>query len=111
MANAQALEAYRSLPIPDTTEEHWRFTDLKGFDPESFAGKPGSVEIETMLDLDVAGYASVTQDGIAVRPLDSAVLRLALALWGALWPIAIAFLIFGRPPVYANAGNARPQSG
>ena len=65
MANAEALAAYRSLPIPDTTEEHWRFTDLRGFDPESFAGSSGSVEIETMLDLDVAGYASVTENGRA----------------------------------------------
>jgi hypothetical protein len=73
LANAQALEAYRSLPIPDTTEEHWRFTDLKGFDPESFAGKTGSVEIETMLDLDVSGYASVTQDGIEFSKLPEGV--------------------------------------
>jgi len=66
LANAEALEAYRSLPIPDTTEEHWRFTDLRGFDPDSFAGGSGSVEIETMLDLDVAGYASVTESGIEI---------------------------------------------
>jgi Fe-S cluster assembly protein SufD len=66
LANAAALEAYRNLPIPDTTEEHWRFTDLRGFDPESFAGSSGSVEIETMLDLDVAGYASVTESGIEI---------------------------------------------
>ena len=31
---ADALAAYSALPIPDTTEEHWRFTDLRGFDPE-----------------------------------------------------------------------------
>jgi Fe-S cluster assembly protein SufD len=66
LANSEALAAYRSLPIPDTTEEHWRFTDLRGFDPESFAGGGGSVEIETMLDLDVAGYASVTESGIEI---------------------------------------------
>ena len=66
MARAAALEAYRSLPIPDTTEEHWRFTDLAGFDPESFAGA-ASAEIETMLDLDVAGYATVTADGIEIE--------------------------------------------
>jgi Fe-S cluster assembly protein SufD len=66
LANSEALAAYRSLPIPDTTEEHWRFTDLRGFDPESFAGDSGSVEIETMLDLDVAGYASVTESGIEI---------------------------------------------
>jgi len=22
----EALESYRALPLPDTTEEHWRFT-------------------------------------------------------------------------------------
>jgi Fe-S cluster assembly protein SufD len=61
-----ALQAYRALPIPDTAEEHWRFTDLRGFDPESFAGAHGSVEIETMLDLDVSGYATVTEAGIDI---------------------------------------------
>ena len=66
MANAaEAVEAYRGLPIPDTTEEHWRFTDLKGFDPESFVGG-GTSEISTMLDLDVAGYATVTEHGIEI---------------------------------------------
>jgi Fe-S cluster assembly protein SufD len=68
LANAEALEAYRNLPIPDTTEEHWRFTDLKGFDPESFVSK-GHVPVSdtgTMLDLDVSGYATVTADGIDI---------------------------------------------
>ena len=66
MARAEALEAYRSLPIPDTTEEHWRFTDLKGFDPDAFVGG-GTTEISTMLDLDVAGYATVTEHGIEIE--------------------------------------------
>jgi Fe-S cluster assembly protein SufD len=65
LANAEALEAYRSLPIPDTTDEHWRFTDLRGFDPESFVGG-GTTEISTLLDLDVAGYATVTENGIEI---------------------------------------------
>ncbi|HTZ06008.1 MAG TPA: Fe-S cluster assembly protein SufD [Gaiellaceae bacterium] len=65
MARAAAAAAYAKLPIPDTTEEHWRFTDLAGFDPESFAGA-ASAEIETMLDLDVAGHATVTADGIEI---------------------------------------------
>ena len=34
MRRAEALERYRELPVPGTTEEHWRFTDLRGFDPE-----------------------------------------------------------------------------
>jgi Fe-S cluster assembly protein SufD len=66
LAKAEAAEAYRSLPIPDTSEEHWRFTDLKGFDPESFAGG-GETEVATMLDLDVAGYATVTENGIEIE--------------------------------------------
>src|SRR5205823_2850149 len=67
MARADALAAYEQLPIPDTTEEHWRFTDLKGFDPGSFAGGGATAEIETLLDLDVAGYATVTDSGIEIE--------------------------------------------
>src|SRR3954466_1218592 len=66
MARADALAAYEALPLPDTTEEHWRFTNLRGFDPDSFEGT-ASAEIETMLDLDVAGYATVTADGIDIE--------------------------------------------
>jgi Fe-S cluster assembly protein SufD len=72
MPRSAALEAYRALPVPDTTEEHWRFTDLKGFDPDSFGasgsepltrtGGPGS-----MLDLDVAGVATMTPAGIEIE--------------------------------------------
>jgi len=67
LARAEALEAYRSLPVPDTTEEHWRFTDLAGFDPESFSADGSAAEVETMLDLDVAGYATVTADGVEIE--------------------------------------------
>jgi Fe-S cluster assembly protein SufD len=66
MSRSDALAAYEALPVPDTTEEHWRFTDLRGFDPETFAGA-ASADIETMLDLDVAGYATVTADGIEIE--------------------------------------------
>jgi Fe-S cluster assembly protein SufD len=65
MSRSAAVEAYRALPLPDTTEEHWRFTDLAGFDPDAFAGA-ASAEIETLLDLDVSGYATVTADGIDI---------------------------------------------
>jgi Fe-S cluster assembly protein SufD len=63
-----ALTAYEALPIPDTTEEHWRFTDLRGFDPSQFGdgGTPRHESVTTMLDLDVAGYAVVTEDGIEI---------------------------------------------
>jgi Fe-S cluster assembly protein SufD len=66
MTRADALAAWERLPLPDTSEEHWRFTNLEGFDPESFAGA-ASAEIETMLDLDVAGFATVTADGIEIE--------------------------------------------
>jgi Fe-S cluster assembly protein SufD len=66
MSRNDALAAYEALPLPDTTEEHWRFTNLRGFDPETFAGA-ASADIETMLDLDVSGYATVTADGIEIE--------------------------------------------
>ncbi len=72
MAKPEALEAYGSLPMPDTTEEHWRFTDLRGFDPESFTGS-ASGEVSTLLDLDVAGYATVTADGIDISQVPEGV--------------------------------------
>jgi Fe-S cluster assembly protein SufD len=71
MANAQALERYRELPLPTTTEEAWRFTDLRGFDPDSFghvAGTvPGTGPSRTMLDLDVSGLAVVSENGIEIE--------------------------------------------
>ncbi len=71
MGNAQALERYRALPVPDTTEEAWRFTNLRGFDPDSYAASPnGSVATPVsaqLLDLDVAGMAVVTEAGIEIE--------------------------------------------
>ena len=63
------LEAYASLPIPDTTEEHWRFTDLKGFDPDAFASKRTLPRDETSRRCSTwtsPGYATVTEDGIDI---------------------------------------------
>jgi Fe-S cluster assembly protein SufD len=70
---AEALEAYRGLPVPDTTEEAWRFTDLRGFDPEAFGGQnghvgPPPVMVErAMVELDTAGTALVTEAGIEIE--------------------------------------------
>ncbi len=72
MSRNDALAAYEALPLPDTTEEHWRFTDLRGFDPNAFTGA-ATAEIETMLDLDVAGYATVTADGIEIEQVPEGV--------------------------------------
>jgi Fe-S cluster assembly protein SufD len=70
---AELLERYRALPFPTTTDEPWRFTDLKGFDPDAFVSN-GHVRGQTpagagasMLELDVACFATATEDGIEVE--------------------------------------------
>ncbi len=71
MSHADALAAYRALPLPDTTEEHWRFTDLRGFDPDAFTAGDGStsraVAQKGMLDLDVAGLATISESGTTIE--------------------------------------------
>ena len=44
VTRAAALERYRELPLPDTTQEAWRFTDLAGFDPDGY-GSNGHVQV------------------------------------------------------------------
>jgi Fe-S cluster assembly protein SufD len=67
---AEALTRYRELPLPDTTEEHWRFTDLTGFDPDAFekGSDPGGLTLgESMLELDVAGLATIGEGGVTIE--------------------------------------------
>ena len=69
MPRADALERYNALPVPDTTQEHWRFTDLRGFDPDAFGhdrGQAPAVAVPSMLELDVAAEAVVTETGIEI---------------------------------------------
>jgi Fe-S cluster assembly protein SufD len=68
MSRAELVERYRSLALPTTREEAWRFTDLRGFDPDAFSanGAASVVRAERMLDLDVAGLASVSEGGIEI---------------------------------------------
>jgi Fe-S cluster assembly protein SufD len=73
-SRAELLERYRSLPLPDTSMEAWRFTDLAGFDPDAFTVPnghvPGTVPRtgpeRTMLDIDAAAVATVGEDGIEI---------------------------------------------
>jgi Fe-S cluster assembly protein SufD len=70
MTREQALTRYRELPLPDTTQEPWRFTDLKGFDPDAFTANgasPPSRGDSTMLDIAVAGVARVSEGGIEIE--------------------------------------------
>jgi Fe-S cluster assembly protein SufD len=69
VARAAAAQRYAELPLPGTTEEHWRFTDLKGFDPDAFTAN-GQVPVpgtETMLELDAAALATVTENGVHIE--------------------------------------------
>jgi len=70
-ARTQARTRYRELPVPNTTEEHWRFTDLRDFDPDAFDGGSGtqadSVAAAGMLDLDVAGLATIDESGVTIE--------------------------------------------
>src|SRR6266542_2878214 len=86
VSRTEALERYRALPVPDTNEEHWRFTDLKGFDPDTFGHDRGAakrpvrdsgpvegvwgnreVPPAPILDLDVAGLATITEAGVEIE--------------------------------------------
>jgi len=61
------LERYRALPLPTTRDEHWRFTDLAGFDPDAWSAEAASAAaVPSMLDLDVAASATIDESGISV---------------------------------------------
>ena len=68
MARAELLERYEALPLPTTADEHWRFTDLKGFDPDAFSadGAARAAAAPAMLEVDVAGLAHASEGGIEI---------------------------------------------
>jgi Fe-S cluster assembly protein SufD len=65
------LERYRQLPLPTRRDEHWRFTDLSGFDPDAWEGTApaarGPSVAASMLELDVAGVATLDESGISLE--------------------------------------------
>jgi Fe-S cluster assembly protein SufD len=69
MSRAELLERYQALPLPSTTEESWRFTDLKGFDPDAYSvnGATAVASAPGMLDLDAAGIVHVSEAGIEIE--------------------------------------------
>jgi Fe-S cluster assembly protein SufD len=64
---SELLERYRALPLPTTKDEPWRFTDLRGFDPDAFAATGEGAHLDRMLDIAVSGLATVTESGIEVE--------------------------------------------
>ncbi len=70
MANAAALARFAELPVPTTTEESWRFTDLSGFDPGAFAildHSTAAAQRAPFVELDVSGMALVSETGIEIE--------------------------------------------
>jgi len=68
LTRTEAAKRFAELPLPSTADEHWRFTDLRGFAPNGHVPGtvPGTRPVEPMLDLDVAGRAVVTESGIEI---------------------------------------------
>jgi Fe-S cluster assembly protein SufD len=62
----QAAKRFEELPLPSTSDEHWRFTSLRGFDPQPANGSAERQSSGDMLDLDVSGRAVVTENGIEI---------------------------------------------
>jgi len=69
VTRSDLLERYQALPLPTTKDEHWRFTDLAGFDPDAWTanGASGVVASPSLLDLVVAGAAQVGEGGIEIE--------------------------------------------
>jgi Fe-S cluster assembly protein SufD len=67
LTREEAAKRFAELPLPSTADEHWRFTDLRGFDPGSIVPN-GHRQGQSlaMLDLDVSGRAIVTESGVEI---------------------------------------------
>jgi Fe-S cluster assembly protein SufD len=74
MSRAELLERYQALELPTTKDEHWRFTDLAGFDPEGFAAAPtngtAGAQGSLLSDLDVSGIVRVDERGVELGDVD-----------------------------------------
>ena len=70
MSRDAALARYQELPVPDTTQEAWRFTNLRGFDPNTYTAEPDEsmFQTESMLpELEVSGWAEVSETGLRIH--------------------------------------------
>jgi Fe-S cluster assembly protein SufD len=63
-----AAKRFAELPLPSTADEHWRFTDLRGFSQLVSDTRTASDTSAAgpALDLDVSGRALVTEHGIEI---------------------------------------------
>jgi Fe-S cluster assembly protein SufD len=66
----ELLERYRALPLPTKQQEHWRFTDLAGFDPDAWGaegGGPSEATVPTLVEIDAAALAQAGENGLEVE--------------------------------------------
>ena len=128
---AAALERYRALPLPSTTDEHWRFTDLRGFDPDAFSvnGAKARSAGDSMLQIDAAAVAEATEgrieivrapDGITFAPLadhellgtlvgaDDKLTAHNAALWKHGLLVHVPAGVELERPLYVRVGNSTP---
>jgi Fe-S cluster assembly protein SufD len=138
VARPEFLERYRALPLPTTQDEPWRFTDLRGFDPDSYASNghdpgpgPETGPPRSMLEIDVAGVATVTErsidiekpaEGITFEPLPDHAERLGTlvghdekfaahnaAMWEHGLLVRIPKGVVVEQPLYVRITNAVPN--
>lgn len=66
---AELAERYRTLPLPTRRDEHWRFTDLSGFDPDAWSTDTdvsASRSPLSFVELDAAGVATLDDSGLEI---------------------------------------------
>ena len=69
----ELLERYNALPLPTTKDEHWRFTDLRGFDPDAWSAEASAArEVASLLDLNVAAAATIDETAVRISELGAA---------------------------------------
>jgi Fe-S cluster assembly protein SufD len=67
LTRENAAKRFDELPLPSTADEHWRFTDLRGFGEGVSDTVPVSdTGSAPALELDVAARALVTENGIEI---------------------------------------------
>jgi Fe-S cluster assembly protein SufD len=129
---------YEALALPTTSEEAWRFTDLRGFDPDSYVSNghgartvPRARPDEAMLEIDASAVVTVGEagltierapDGVTVAPLADDHPRLGslvgpadkltahnAAMWRNGLHVRVPRGIELEKPIYVRVANAVPD--
>jgi Fe-S cluster assembly protein SufD len=68
LSREDALALYRELHVPTTREEHWRFTDLRDFDPDAFDPEVSGSATPTaqIVQIETAGTALLSEAGVEI---------------------------------------------